>query len=451
MLLSQTLTLAITALPINPDCRLYCTQEENESSNYLSSLVKIDSEASTFQTPSREFQLALKSSLDQDVCRSLARNLATCSKYQLAGAAPKNTEFSASTGYQSEITETGLGWQSAQIDYFSYTTVASNTRSGSSDFSSGGIARFYSDYLITDDVKSREQIRFKVEHRNSYTSTSPLSFVLTDIGAVGLIEPQFNDGGFRLTHLYWEKAWNQNRSNLSFGFLDPTNYVDTYQLGNPWEGFNNFIFSTGSGTMTLPDESTFGVSLKQLFYDNYYAIASISDANADSTDPFSGLFDGGRVFWSIEVGLIESPEKFYTRNLHLSYWRMDAGTRHGSEVSKGVNVSWVHQLQDWMPFFRAGLSSGDASLLSSNVTIGSGYLGFSDPSSLLGVALGWGKPNESLFGAQQEHQFTTEVFYRTELFNHLTLTPNIQYLKSLPLNPEHNESWVAGLRLKFAF
>jgi porin len=200
--------------------------------------------------------------------------------------------------------------------------------------------------------------------------------------------------------------------------------------------------------MMIPDQSTLGISVKHIFSNNSYGIVSISDATADSTKPFDNLFKDGNLFWSLEYGLVESPEKFYSKNIHFTYWKMDGGTQYGNKASSGINFSWMYEIEKWLPFVRAGMSSGDASLLSSNITLGAGYLGFSD--SLFGVAVGLGETNKAIFG-QSEYQFNAEIFYKTDLFNLFTLTPSIHYLDPLPLNPEHDQSWVFGLRIKGIF
>ena len=339
-----------------------------------------------------------------------------------------------------------LGWQGINADYYSYMTTATNTIRDSESFAASGIIRLAGNY----NFSAGSRIRFKVEHRDTFTSTTPKDFVFNSVGAVGLIVPQFSDQGFRLTNLYWEKQFNNNQTEMTLGFLDTTNYLDLYMLGNPWGGFNNFIFSTGAGSLTMPDEATLGVTLRHMFTDNIYGLASITDANSLSTEPFDDIFKGGNLFKSLEFGWVPSLRNFYSNNVHILYWELDGGTRHSEEKSSGVNFSWVHKIDNIVPFIRAGVSDGDASLISTSITTGVGYF-LADKKSSVGLAFGWGKPNKKLFKTQFEEQYTTELYYKTTVFNALTLTPNIQYLKGLPFNEEESSAWVFGVRMSLSF
>lgn len=107
------------------------------------------------------------------------------------------------------------------------------------------------------------------------------------------------------------------------GFLDSTDYIDTYALGNPWSGFSNVQFSTGAGAIAIPDESTLGVTVKHMMSANFYTLASFSDAKADSTEPFTGIdniINENHYFKSVEIGWIPSKEVFYVQNVHLIVW-----------------------------------------------------------------------------------------------------------------------------------
>ena len=39
-----------------------------------------------------------------------------------------------------------------------------------------------------------------------------------------------------------------------------TDFVDVYLLASPWTGFNNFVFSTGSAAIDLPNDATLGMA-----------------------------------------------------------------------------------------------------------------------------------------------------------------------------------------------
>ena len=66
----------------------------------------------------------------------------------------------------------------------------------------------------------------------------------------------------------------------------------------------------------------------------------------------------------------------------------------------------------------------------------------------LGAGVSWGRPSEETFAKGLDDQVTAELFYRIQLFQHMTLTPDIQYLVNPALNPEDDRIWVLGLRAR---
>lgn len=50
-----------------------------------------------------------------------------------------------------------------------------------------------------------------------------------------------------------------------------------------------------------------------------------------------------------------------------------------------------------------------------------------------------------------EDQYTVEVYYRLQIFQHATITPDVQYLVNPALNPEEDNIGVFGLRARVVF
>jgi porin len=68
---------------------------------------------------------------------------------------------------------------------------------------------------------------------------------------------------------------------------------------------------------------------------------------------------------------------------------------------------------------------------------------------VIGFGFNWGKPNPVSF-AGTDDQYTTELFWRYQLTRELALTPSLQYIKDPALNPDENNLWAFGLRLRLA-
>ncbi|MDN3612517.1 carbohydrate porin [Vibrio ostreicida] len=328
-------------------------------------------------------------------------------------------------------------------DYYVYGLSSSEVMTTRDSNAAAGIARATFNWQAYTDETDQDsgQLQIRVDQKHAYTDDSPSGFVMGNLGGFGLIQPAFSDIGLRLTNLYWKQEFNAQDTELMVGFLDSTDYIDTYALGNPYSGFSNLHFSTGAGAIAIPDESTLGVSLRHMMSDNYYAYFSFSDAKADSTEPFDGLdnfVSDNQYFKSLEIGWVSSKNAFYVQNSHLIVWHSD-GSGIASSENYGANWSTIYMIDNWMPFFRAGVAEGSASLYQATVAAGTGYSGLGP--GTLGIALGWAKPVVDQF----DDTFNSEIYYSMK-FGPVSVTPNIQYISSLPSNSQDDSAFVFGIR-----
>ncbi|MDC5820831.1 carbohydrate porin [Vibrio europaeus] len=327
-------------------------------------------------------------------------------------------------------------------DYYVFGLTSNETLSGKDSSAAAGIARVTIDWWAYQDETDLDtgSLRLRVDHKHDYTDDAPSKFVMGNIGGFGLIQPAFSDIGLRLTNLYWKQEFNAQDTEMMVGFLDSTDYIDTYALGNPYSGFSNIQFSTGSGSIAIPDESTLGVSVRHMMSENYYAYLSFSDAKADSTEPFEGFdnfFRDNQYFKSLEIGWVPNKDSFYMQNSHLTVWHSE-GPKVQSSENYGANWSTIYKMGSWVPFFRAGVAQGPEALYKSSVVAGTGYLGLGP--GTLGFAVGWAEPNASF-----DDTYNSELYYRMK-FGLVSVTPNVQYLNTLPFNSQAESAWVFGIR-----
>ena len=340
------------------------------------------------------------------------------------------------------------------LDYIGLYLGANN--STGEDSASGGIFRFFGSWdLLGRDTPNPGALLWKVEHRYAYSDLAPGAFGLGPLGYVGLIGAPWNDQGTRLTNLYWRQRFNEGKATLIGGYFDVTDYVDTFVGGSPWTGFVNLAFSTGSGSMFLPNDATLGIAAAGMLTDNIYAIGGITNVYADPTDPLSDsvsrFFRDGEHFVTLELGWTRSQERIYQDNTHVTFWYVDGSIQAGTDRGWGINFSHVRHINSqWMPFIRGGYAKDGGSLLQKSVS--GGVLYQREPGGdLLGVGLNWGQPNESTFGSGLDNQYTLEVFYRFQLAQQLAITPSVEYLKNRALNSSDDSIWVVGLRGRLAF
>ncbi|NIP93670.1 MAG: porin, partial [Akkermansiaceae bacterium] len=149
--------------------------------------------------------------------------------------------------------------------------------------------------------------------------------------------------------------------------------------------------------------------------DDLYVIGSIANMNGDPTDPFDhveSFFDESELFSSVELGWTSSQDRFYTDNVHLTFWHVDSVDSAGTPSGWGVNFSAAKWINDaYMPFLRAGYADDGGSLLEVSVSVGVATE-ILEEQALAGVAGNWGEPNGDTFGAGLDDQFGIEAFLR---------------------------------------
>ena len=349
--------------------------------------------------------------------------------------------------WRDEIAEkTGLNWS---IDYNALFMGVND--SPGEDSASSGALRFFGFWdLVNRDSANKGSLNWKVEHRHKYSDIPP-SALGFESGYAGLFEPVFSDQGSRLTNLYWKQYFAGGKGAAVAGFLDPTDFVDVYLLASPWTGFNNFVFSTGSATIDLPNDAALGVAAGGMLGKSIYMQAGLADANSDPTDPFEGfesVVDDSDFFKWVEVGFTPGQDKIYFDNLHVTLWHIDERV-NGTPDGWGLNASWQTWIGDkWLPFIRGGYANDSGSLLEKSLSVGVGFQPVPQR-GVIGLGFNWGKPNQVSFQGTND-QYTTELFWRYQLTRELAVTPSIQYLKDPALNPTEDNLWVYGLRLRLA-
>lgn len=339
---------------------------------------------------------------------------------------------------------TGFNWS---LDYSALFMGVSDSLG--EDNASSGMVRFFGFWdLVNRGGPNKGSLNWKVENRHSYTDVPP-SGLGFESGYVGLFEPPFSDQQTRLTNLYWKQYFAEGTWATVLGFLDATDFADVYLLASPWTAFNNFVFSTGSAAMDLPNDATLGVGVGGMLTEKVYIQAGIADANSDPTDPFQGfdsVANDSDFFKWVEIGFTPKQDKLYFDNIHLTLWHVDERV-NGTPDGWGINASWQQWIDDkWLPFIRGGYTEDSGSLLEKSVTVGVGYQPI-PMRGVIGLGFNWGKPNQASFEGADD-QYTTELFWRYQLTKEVAVTPSLQYINNPALNEDEDQLWVYGLRLR---
>ena len=312
-----------------------------------------------------------------------------------------------------------------------------------------GMVRFYGIWALVDrDGPNSGTLNFKFEHRHKYTDTQVGGFpgLAQNGGYLGIFQPPFSDEGGRMTILHWKQNFLAGKATAIGGWIDVTDFVDVYLLASPWTGFNNFVFSTGSAAIDLPNDAALGAGVGGMLGKNMYAQVGMVDALSDPTNPLDGFesfFSDNRYFSWAELGWTPGKDKIYFDNAHVTGWHKDAVGLNPS--GWGLNASYQRWLNDkWLPFVRGGYTKDSGSLLEKSVSAGVGYQPV-PMRGVIGAGINWGKPN----GGGRD-QYTSELFWRYQLTQEVALTPSLQYIRNPALNPTEDNLWAFGLRVRVA-
>ena len=287
----------------------------------------------------------------------------------------------------------------------------------------------------------------KFENRHVYGSdaVAPM-FLGFETGSILLPATKVSEFTFRFTEMYWQQSLFKQRLHLIAGKVDPTNYYTFHGLVHPFMNFFGFGSSV-TPSANWPNHG-FGVMGAVRPTEQLYITAGLHDAGGDPFESGQVLYWGdnffdGNFFKAVEVGFIPSFNERYFRKISATYWHSDE--YEGSERGQGVAFAAHWFFQDrFIPFLLAGFSDGKgANTLARSVVAGG--MGFRFLShDILGVSVNWTNPPD----ATLRDQFTTELYYRFNLTEHLAFTPDLQWVINPSLNPAVGSLFYFGIRAR---
>lgn len=327
------------------------------------------------------------------------------------------------------------------IDYSTVYQGANESLTDTDDAASGIFRVFTNWALVNRNTDKTGSLVLKLEHRHKLGTDVAPAGLGGEIGYLGVTGALFSDARWIMVDSYWRQSLSE-RGGFIFGRYDPNDFMDVNGYASPWTGFQNLSVLLNT-SIALPDTS-WGFGVGAWLNDQVFALGSINDANGvvSETEWFPG---GSEFFGQAGIGWTPAREKRYSNALMATVWHVDEREQAGVPEDEGIalNGNWLTDDGNWMVFGRLGASDGTAALYRRTATAGFGRL-LDQRTDVLGVGLNWGEPgDESL-----RDQITLEAFYRFQFAQNLALTPSVQYLKDPALNPDREDLWIAGLRLR---
>jgi len=247
-----------------------------------------------------------------------------------------------------------------------------------------------------------------------------------------------------LSDFNWQQSFNAGDSGLIIGRYDPNDYMNIGGFVNPWTTFSNSAILVDT-SIALPDAS-WGIASGTWLGENkqWHILAAANDANGTQADN-SAFSEGSEFFKFVELGWTPSRIFRYFKKISLTYWNVDERVSAGITQGDGFafTANWTYDKQ-WMGFIRGGKGKGAEAnrLLEENVTVG--IISRFDKSDLLGFAYNVGEP----IGPVTTNQQVSELFYRIQFSQGIAITPSVQLLINPANNPNEDQIWVAGIRVR---
>lgn len=327
-------------------------------------------------------------------------------------------------------------------DYSFLFQNATDTLSGE-DNAGSQVFRFLGTWLnIGEKTGTHGRLVWKFEYRGSYGDLPTPRDMGFDTGSV-LSTANYKQLGWGITDLYWRQYFAGDTVALNIGHMDPGDWTDQFPHLNAWTRYLNDGYYNNP-SQSIPKRG-FGFVAQYFMTDKLYLMAGVNDANGKDgqLDPASFFQTREWMTW-VEFGYRGDHTLNTNHNIHTTLWHQDERKEAGVGESKGITFTYCYVTEGlFEPFIRIGVSDGDAPQMRRFAGLGTA-VNLTDKTTL-GLATSWGSPPQT----DLRDQITTEVFYRVQLTQHISLTPDLQVYYQPSYNPDKDWITVIGLRMRF--
>ncbi len=250
------------------------------------------------------------------------------------------------------------------------------------------------------------------------------------------------------------ELWIQKKFSAAFGFrvgkIFPITAYDFFPFKNFRSDFVDFNNVTNA-TIPLPDYG-FGGLIMYKPQPNVYLRLGAHDANADVEEsPFDTA--DGEAFTIFEVGfdpgyMPRQPGRPPFGDVHVSIWHQDKLEKAGVDDGWGISVSATQRFGRYTPFVRYGYAdvevNGPTSVehMASVGLVTDGVFG--QANDRIGVSYSWTDPVDKTL----DNQSAIDAYYRIHLTQHIAFSPTLQIIFDPVRNPNEDEIFIWGARLR---
>ena len=251
----------------------------------------------------------------------------------------------------------------------------------------------------------------------------------------------------RVRQLYWTQSMFDDRFQAHVGQIEIPAFIDDNSYAN--NDRDKFIAETWTKT-TRSTVNVFGLgaAVGVTPSDKYYLRAAFIDGNTNAENPKWSSFKKGEYIYAGEVALTPNIKGWGKGVYRLSPWYADRAKL--GKQGKGINISFEQETPwDVALWLRGGVSDHRRNAFKS--FLGGGAV-FTNPFGFnrdrLGMALGWGRPDDSNLN---DNTYLFEGYWRFQVTRRFEFTPDIQLHMKPSKDRERDVNTVVSLRAMFRF
>jgi carbohydrate-selective porin OprB len=268
-----------------------------------------------------------------------------------------------------------------------------------------------------------------------------------------------DDDRLRLSELWYEHNWFGERLRIRAGKIDLTTDFDTNAVANDEKtqflsgGFVNNL------AIELPDDNGIGAMIWFSFRDDLGIGIGFGDADGDGDDLFDDAFSIAELDFKPKIGERQGNYRVYGWLNDKEHVDLKDPDKTG-EKNYGVGLSFDQEITEVLTLFaRYGWQRGSVSQIehawSAGLQCSGKFYGRKD--DVIGLAYGmaiigsdW-EDTDRDNGIRSGNEHHVELYYNLKVNDHLSLSPDIQWVKNANGDRDNDDVWAFGLRARLSF
>jgi carbohydrate-selective porin OprB len=280
----------------------------------------------------------------------------------------------------------------------------------------------------------------------------------TRVGSIhGLNATADHDPSVRLSEVWYQHSWWNDAAVFRMGMVNPgaAGFDGNLVAGSESEQFLSGAF-VNSPVVEFPDNG-FGAALKLFLVPGLEIGVVVMDAEASWSGVTGALFTMAEIRLMPGIGNLEGNYRLYGW-MNGADHQVIAEPEDEPASNAGFGLSFDQQITGSLSLFcRYGIQDQSVSQLKGAWSAGfqwEGPIG-GRPSDLLGFAYGSAMNGDSHIEANPENRWNDEshgeMYYRIAAGDHITLTPDIQWMRNPGGESSPDDLLALGLRMHLAF